>query len=150
LKKFQFKLDKLLDYKSKLLENEITVLAALRSDLAAVNGRIDEMTAQTRACRSELQAAQARGGVTPSLCQMHVRYEEFLKAEIAKGKRIAAQIERRIEKQIEVIKDLRLEKKSIELLRASRLAAYRKEETKENERQIEEFVNTARMMHAMR
>ncbi|MDR2356126.1 MAG: flagellar export protein FliJ [Clostridiales Family XIII bacterium] len=148
MKKFQFKLNKLLDYKSGLLENETLTLATLNAELKTVNGRIDEMTAASRACREELQAAQLRGGVTPATCRMYFRYEDFLKAEIAKGKRLAAQIERRIEKQIDLIKELRLETKSIELLREARLGAYRKEELKESERQVEEFVNTARLMHA--
>jgi flagellar export protein FliJ len=146
VKKFKFKLDKLLDYKSKLLDNEILALATLNAELATVNGRIDEMTASAHACREELQTAQLGGGVTPATCRMYFRYESFLKTEIAKGKRLAAQIERRIEKQVELIKDLRLETKSIELLRESRLSAYRKEELKESERQVEEFVNTARLM----
>ncbi|MDR1574054.1 MAG: flagellar FliJ family protein [Clostridiales Family XIII bacterium] len=148
MKKFQFKLDKLLDYKNQLLENEILALAALNAELAAVNGRIDEMTAAMRGCRDELQEMQLEGGVTPATCRMYFRYEDFLKKEIAQAKRLAAQLERKIEKQIDVIKDLRLETKSIELLRESRLSAYRKEEIKENERSIEEYVNTARLMHA--
>jgi flagellar export protein FliJ len=148
MKKFQFKLDKLLDYKSKLLDNEISVLATLRAELAALNVRMDEMAASARANRAELQDAQRKGGVTPATCRMYLRYEDFLNAEIAKAKRLAAQTERKIEKQIELIKDLRLEAKSIELLRESRLNTYREEEVKENERQVEEYVNTARLMHA--
>jgi flagellar export protein FliJ len=148
MKKFQFKLDKLLDYKSRLLENEALTLATLNAELAAVNARADEMTALTRRCRDELQAAQLAGGVTPATCRMYARYGDFLKAEIAKGKRLAARIEKQIEKQIELIRDLRLETKSIELLRETRLAAYRREELKESERQVEEFVNTARLTRA--
>jgi flagellar export protein FliJ len=148
MKKFQFKPDKLLDYKSKLLENEISVLAALNAELAALNDRMAEMTAAARESREALQAEQLRGGVTPATCRMHFRYEDFLKAEIAKAKRLAAQTERKIEKQIDLIKELRLETKSIELLRESRLNTYRKEEVKENERQVEEYVNTARLMRA--
>jgi flagellar export protein FliJ len=148
MKKFQFKLDKLLDYKNQLLENEILALATLNAELAAVNGRIDGMTAEMHRCGDELQEMQLGGGVTPAACQMYFRYGDFLKKEIAQAKRLAALLERKIEKQIDVIKDLRLETKSIELLRESRLSAYRKEEVKENERSIEEYVNTARLMHA--
>jgi flagellar export protein FliJ len=148
MKKFQFKLDKLLDYKNQLLENETLALAALNTELAAANGRIDDMKAATLRCRDELQEMQLEGGVTPAACQMYFRYEDFLKKEIVQAKRLAAQIERKIEKQIDVIKELRLETKSIELLRESKLNAYRKEEVKENENMIEEYVNTARLMHA--
>ncbi|MDR2295620.1 MAG: flagellar FliJ family protein [Clostridiales Family XIII bacterium] len=148
MKKFQFKPDKLLDYKSKLLDNEILTLAALNAELAALNDRMAEMTEAARANRAELRAAQIKGGVTPAICRMYIRYEDFLRAELAKAKRLAAQTERKIEKQIDLIKALRLETKSIELLRESRLNAYRKEEIKENERQVEEYVNTARLMHA--
>jgi flagellar export protein FliJ len=148
MKKFQFKLDRLLDYKNQLLESEILALATLNAELAAVNGRIDEMTAAVQGNRTELQAMQLEGRVTPAACQMYFRYESFLKKEIAQAKKAAAQLARKIEKQIDVIKDLRLETKSIELLRESKLNAYRKEEVKENERSIEEYVNTARLMHA--
>jgi flagellar export protein FliJ len=148
MKKFTFKLDKLLGYKDQLLENEILTLAALNAELSAVNGRIDGMTADTRRCRAELQDLQLRGDVTPAACQMYFRYEDFLKAEILKARRIVAQLELKIEKQIDVIKDLRLETKSLELLRESKLAAYRKEEIKDGERQIDEYVNTARLMRA--
>ncbi|MDR2133442.1 MAG: flagellar export protein FliJ [Clostridiales Family XIII bacterium] len=148
MKKFQFKLDKLLDYKSKLLENEILALAALNAELAAVNRRMGDMAESVRANRSELQAAQLERGVTPALCRMYLRYEDFLKEEIAKAKRLAAQIERRIEKQIETVKELRLETRSMELLRESRLSEYRNAEVKENERQVEEYVNTSRLMRA--
>jgi flagellar export protein FliJ len=148
MKKFQFKLDKLLDYKNQLLESEILVLATLNAELATTNGRIDEMTATMQGYRTELQEMQLAGGVTPAACQMYFRYEDFLKTEIVQAKQIAAQLTRKIEKQIDAIKDLRLETKSIELLRASRLNAYHKEEVKENERSIEEYVNTARLMHA--
>jgi flagellar export protein FliJ len=148
MKKFQFKLDKLLDYKTKLLDNEMLALGALNAELAAVNGRIDDMTAAALTCREELKAMQLGGGVTPATCRMYIRYEDFLKAEVQKARRLAAQLAVKIEKQVEVIKDLRLETKSIELLRESKLNAYRKEEIKDNERQVEEYVNTARLMHA--
>jgi flagellar biosynthesis chaperone FliJ len=101
-----------------------------------------------RTNRAELQTAQLADGVKPELCRMYIRYEDFLKAEILKAKNLAARLEKRIEKQVELIKDLRLETKSIELLRESRMAAYRKEEIKENERLVEEFVNTSRLMRA--
>jgi flagellar export protein FliJ len=148
MKKFTFKLDKLLGYKDQLLENEILTLAALNAELAAVNAGIDGMTADMRGCRAKLQDLQLRGDVTPAACQMYFRYEDFLKAEILKAKRIAAQLTLKTEKQIDVIKDLRLETKSLELLRESKLAAYHKEEIKDGERQIDEYVNTSRLMRA--
>jgi flagellar export protein FliJ len=146
MKKFRFKPEKLLDYKTKLLDNEKLTLAALNADLATVEARIDDMTAQTLKYREELKDKQRSGGVTPATCGMYIRYEDYLKAEIRKGRRIAAQIAERIEKQVEVIKGLRLEAKSLELLKESKLKAYRKEEVKDNERQVEEYVNTARLM----
>jgi flagellar export protein FliJ len=146
MKKFKFKPEKLLDYKTKLLDNEKLTLAALNADLAAVNGRIDDMTAAALKYREELKNMQLGGGVTPATCRMYIRYEDFLKAETVKARRIAAQLAERIEKQVEVIKNLRLETKSLELLKDSKLKAYRKEEVKDSERQVEEYVNTARLM----
>jgi flagellar export protein FliJ len=146
MKKFRFKPEKLLDYKTKLLDNEKLALAALNAELAVVNGRIDDMTAATVSCREELKNMQLKGGVTPATCGMYFRYEDFLKTEIKKARKIVAQLVIRIEKQVEVIKGLRLETKSLELLKDAKLKVYRKEEIKDNERQVEEYVNTARLM----
>jgi flagellar export protein FliJ len=148
MKKFKFKPEKLLDYKTKLLDNEKLTLAALNADLAAVNGRIEEKAAEALQYREELKAMQLGGGVTPATCGMYIRYEDFLKSEILRARRIAAQLAERIEKQVEVIKGLRLEAKSLELLKESKLKAYRKEEVKDDERRVEEYVNTARLMRA--
>jgi flagellar biosynthesis chaperone FliJ len=79
---------------------------------------------------------------------MYFRYEDFLKTEIQKARKLAAQLAHRIEKQVDVIKDLRLETKSLELLKEAKLKVYRKEEIKDNERQVEEYVNTSRLMRA--
>ncbi|MDR1246308.1 MAG: flagellar FliJ family protein [Clostridiales Family XIII bacterium] len=147
MKKFIFKPEKLLDYKTKLLENEKLALAALNAELAAVNGRIADMTEAAFNCREELRDMQLGGGVTPATCKMYFRYEDFLKTEIQKARKLAAQLAHKIEKQVDVIKDLRLETKSLELLKEAKLKVYRKEEIKDNERQVEEYVNTSRLMH---
>jgi flagellar export protein FliJ len=146
MKKFKFKLDKLLDYKTKLLDNEILALATLNSELAAVNGRIDDMSEAARRCRGELLSMQLGGGVYPATCVTYASYEDFLNAEVGKARLLAARLESRIEKQVETIRGLRMETRSMELLRESRLKAYRAEEVKDNERQVEEYVNTARLM----
>jgi flagellar export protein FliJ len=146
LKKFSFKLDKLLSYKDQLLESEMLKLAALNDSLRRVNARMDALAEDRLRCGRELREKQAAGAVTPAACQLHSRYDGFLKDEIASCRREAEALAVRIEAQIEVIRGLRLETKTLELMKDSRLAAWRKEEIKESEHQIDEFVNTARAM----
>jgi flagellar export protein FliJ len=150
VKKFNFKLEKLLSYKDQLLESEMGTLAGLNAEMKRAGDRLDALAAKKLQNRAELEARQSAGSILPAACQIYFRYDNYLKAEITDAKRLVALIAAKIEKQIEVIKELRLETKSLELMKEAKLASYRKEELKAAEQQMDEFVNTARVMRAAR
>jgi flagellar export protein FliJ len=150
VKKFEFKLDKLLRYKDQLLESELAVLAGLNAEMKRADDRLKALTAKRLANRAELEEKQSSGAILPAACQIYFRYDNYLRAEITDAKRLIALIAAKIEKQIEVIKELRLETKSLELMKEAKLTSYRKEELKAAEQQMDEFVNTARVMRAAR
>ena len=148
MKKFKFKLDKLLSYKDQLLESEMLKLAALNDELGRVNGRIAALTEDRFRCGRELRSRQMAGEITPTACQIYFRYDSRLKDEIAANRRAAEALALKIEAQIELIRGLRLETKTLELMKESKLSAWKKEEIKDAEHQMDEFVNTARVMRA--
>jgi flagellar export protein FliJ len=149
VKAFKFKLDRLLHYKDQLLESELAALAALRGEMKRADDRKASLTDEKRTCGRELRAKQMSGALTPAACQIYFRYDNFLTAEITGVEGLIARIAAKIEKQLEVIKNLRLETKSLEIMKDSKLSAYRKEVQKAEEQQIDEFVNTTRVMRAI-
>jgi flagellar export protein FliJ len=146
MKKFQFKLEKLLHYKDQLLENELMRLAALNETLRQAVDQQNLLTSARDGCRLELAARQRNGELSPAAYQLYFRYETYLKEEIGKTERRIEQITAQVEAQIEVIRNLRLETKSLEIMKTAKLAAYTKESLKEAEREVDEFVNTAKAM----
>jgi flagellar export protein FliJ len=145
LKKFHFKLDKLLSYKDQLLENGLMILATLNAEMQRLNDRLRALAEEVLRSRRSLAEKQAEGELTPTAYQIHFRYEDFLKKEIEETEGAAAKLAVKIEQQIEVIRGLRLETKSLEILKESKLKDYRKEEMKAHEQMIDEFVNTSRL-----
>ncbi|MDR3295266.1 MAG: flagellar FliJ family protein [Clostridiales Family XIII bacterium] len=145
MKKFHFKLDKLLSYKDQLLENGLMILATLNAEMQRLNDRLRALAEEVLRSRRSLAEKQAEGELTPTAYQIHFRYEDFLKKEIEETEGAAAKLAVKIEQQIEVIRGLRLETKSLEILKESKLKDYRKEEMKAHEQMIDEFVNTSRL-----
>ncbi|MDR1135009.1 MAG: flagellar export protein FliJ [Clostridiales Family XIII bacterium] len=151
MKKFKFKLDKLLDYKDQLLDNELMTLAALNEEMNKVNAAIGKLRAERDRAAAEMrEKGDSEEGVKPVDYQIFFRYDASLKEEIRDLKTVAAHLTGQIEKQIELIKKLRLETKSLEVMKESKLAGYKKEIIKAEELMIDEYVNTVRVMSAAR
>ncbi|MDR0570147.1 MAG: flagellar export protein FliJ [Clostridiales Family XIII bacterium] len=146
MKKFDFKLDKLMSYKEQTLGNERMTLGALNGEMERTQARLDALTAEKEKCAAEMEAKRVSGELTPLGYQLYHKYDVFLKEEINAVKRVKAQIQARIDKQVEVLKNIKLETKSLETVKQSKLASYRKEEVKDAEHLLDEFVNTARAM----
>jgi flagellar FliJ protein len=143
--KFKFKLEKLLSYKLQMLNNEISNLAELRKELEE-NERIllklkDNQVQYQREFEKKILEDSK-----PIVFQTYTTYLEELKE---KRKKIDLTIEHIMGKmfeQVEIIKTIKLETKSLETLKNGRFDEYNKQELKKVELQIEEFVTTAKFI----
>jgi flagellar export protein FliJ len=133
-------------YKEQLLGNERMTLAALHGEMERTAAMLEAITGEKAKCDTELAQKQGDGELTPLAYQLYYRYDSFLKEEILRIKKSMAQLAARIEKQVEVIKNIKLETKSLETVRKSKLANYKKEELHNAELLMDEFVNTAKIM----
>ena len=148
MKKFNFRLDKIMNYKEQVLGNEKMTMANLLNEKEKVIMRLTALLRDKERCDSELEEKQYGGEITTIAFQVYHRYDQFLKTEIKEVRKALAMIEARIEKQMEVLKKVRLETKSLETVKDTKLADYRKEEIKDAEHLMDEYISAVRVMHS--
>ena len=145
MKKFEFHLEKLLSYKGQILDSEMMALAVLNNQLSEAQQRLQALRNQKNQCENEYQSSMLIQ-TTPASCRMYIHYKEHLKEQIVTAEKAVRNIAAQVEKQIELIKKLKLETKSLETLKSSRYEEYKKEDVKAAELQLEEFVSTANIL----
>lgn len=142
MKKFEFHLEKLLSYKGQMLDSEMMTLAVLNSQLSEAQNQQYMLQMEQTKCNADYESKML-DKTTPATCRMYIYYGEHLKEQIKIAGRLIENITLQIDKQIETIKKLKLETKSLETLKNTRLDEYNKEGAKAEELQLEEFVTTA-------
>ncbi|MDF3003266.1 MAG: fliJ [Bacillota bacterium] len=142
MKKFEFHLEKLLSYKGQVLDSEMMTLAVLNNQLSEAQNKLFLLQTEQAQCQTDYESKMLEK-TTPATCRMYIYYGEHLKEQILLAKRLVENIAHQIEKQIETIKKLKQETKSLETLKSTRFDEYNKEGAKAEELQLEEFVTTA-------
>jgi len=145
MKKFEFHLEKLLSYKGQILDSEMMNLAVLNNQLSEAQHKLLTIQMEQEQCKREFKNKMMEK-TTPATCQMYTFYKEHLKDQIFIEEKTIENISAQVEKQIELIKKLKLETKSLETLKTSRFDEYKKEDQKAAELQLEEFVSTAKII----
>lgn len=147
MKKFQFSLQKLKDFREQELDRQKNTLNALRGELF----RIEEAAAQLRRKvlteSAELERVCSNGAQAYDI-SMRKRYIVTLQQEIHAKEAQAAEKKIEIEKQLGVVVEATKDVKTLEKLEEKQLEEYKALETKENEQFIEEFVSGAAIRNA--
>lgn len=146
MKKFEFTLEKLLSYKGQVLDSELMTLGVLNSQLSEAQRRLFMLLTEQEQCRAEFELKVREQTTTAATCQMYSDYTEHLRSQIKTAQITVESITAQVNRQIEVVKKLKLETKSLETIRTSRYDEYKKEDLKAAERQLEEFVSTEKIM----
>lgn len=145
MKKFKFHLGKLLDYKDQNLDNEMMVLGELNKELDLCEKHLIHL--QNRLFQKKQDYEEALlASIAPSACQMHLYYIEAIKEEIKAAEKELSVIKEKVENQIEVVKNLKLETRSLELIKEKKFEEYQQEVNRENEKVMEEFITTSNEM----
>lgn len=142
MKKFQFSLQKLMDFREQELDRQKNTLSALRGELF----RIEEATAELRRKvadeSAQLERICAEGAQAVEI-SMRKRYIVTLQQEIHAREEQAVLKKLEIDKQLGVVVEATKDVKTLEKLEEKQLEEYKALETKENEQFIEEFVSGA-------
>jgi flagellar FliJ protein len=140
MKKFEFSLKKLQNYKEQLLKKEKNILADLRKQLLLLNEEKNDLIRQRRIKNEELNKKILKG-LSPQHIALHKSYIDSITEKIANINLNIANLENRIQQQLEVVVEITKEIDSYEKLEQKQFEEYKKVETKQNELFIEEFVS---------
>ncbi len=140
MKKFQFSLQKLMDFREQELDRQKNTLSMLQADLRRIQearevllDKVDEQSEQLeRVCRL---------GSSASDIAMRKRYIVTLQQEIHLKEQQALQKQQDIEQQLGVVVEATKDVKTLEKLEEKQLEEYNHQAGKENEQFIEEFVS---------
>ena len=142
MKKFQFQLGKLLSYKDQNLENEMMIMGGLTRQLSDEMDKMLDLEDQQGKCRFNYERDMV-ASITPTACQVYIHYMSFLKDQIKIVEKRIEEITEKIDIQIEVVKNLKLETRSLEIVKENKYDEYKKELIKDSEKEIEEFVSNS-------
>lgn len=146
MKKFQFHMEKLLSYKGQVLDSEMMNLAVLNNLLENTQKRLTALESEIEKCRSEYQD-KIENQLTSAHCRTYASYAKHIKDQMDICTMEAERIKEQIEWQIDRIKSLKVETKSLETIKESRFDEYKKENLKKAELFIDEFVARSRMVN---
>jgi flagellar FliJ protein len=140
MKKFRFTLQKLLNFKTSVLQKEKNTLAALRARQNRIREQIRLLDEEKGALNARIRDEAGKGIRADRLRAIAFQVEsadhrlKSLKTELENTDKM-------VEKQLNIVIGLTKEKDMLEKLREKQLEEYRYEEARENELTISEFVS---------
>lgn len=143
MKKFEFNLEKLLNYKDQNLDNEMMTLGVLYNQLHKEQKTRESLIAQKAQSRERYDTA-VREKTTPATCKLYFDYIDYLGGRIKECEKRIKALETQIDRQIDKVKELKVETKSLETIKESRFVEYKHEVNKKEEQKIDEFVSNAK------
>lgn len=140
MKKFQFTLQKLMDFRQQELDRQKNTLSALQADLQRIYQEKEELIRQVEECSADLELV-CRQGAQAFEISVRKRYIVTLQQEIHAHDASAALKQQEINKQLGVVVEATKDVRTLEKLEEKQLEEYKAAATKENEQFIEEFVS---------
>lgn len=143
MKKFNFSLQKLLNYKEQLLENEKNILGDMRALLTKMEEECELLKAE-RILRVAEYNRQAADGILPSEIQRHKVYLKALDESIEQKLLQIEMQKHAVDKQMDVVRAAKVEISTMEKLKEKKLEEYNYISSKADESFIEEFISNQR------
>lgn len=141
MKKFQFSLSKVLDYKDQVLEKEKNHLANLHAKKARIDQCIDDFQVEFEAVNQRFTKETAQG-----ISVIQIKTFEFqlqsIRLQIKQLQSEQKALSQTIEKQIQVVIEASQEVTGLDKLEEKQRMEYNIEQAKGNEAQIAEFVSS--------
>ncbi len=145
MKKFVFPLQKVSDLKDQFLTKEKDALAVLRKEEGRLLAEKDTLAAKCHHCQETLRTQTVQGTTPPVLAASRCFLDALRNSQQDLEQQLTA-VRKRIDQQMALVLELKKELRSLEELKERQWQAYRKEEQKEEEQFIEEFVSTKLVM----
>ena len=138
MKKFEFSLKKLSDYKEQVLKKEKNELAGLRRQQQIY---IDQKRKLIDCLEKTNEQFNKERDFSPQKMAVHKYYMSSLNEQIKQSIDHIASIQKKIDEQLQVVITATKEVNTLDKLEQKQIEEYKKAETRENELFIEEFVS---------
>lgn len=142
MKKFEFTLEKLKNYRDQMLKKEKNQLGILRAEHAKLTSELDALLMLINIKTSELNALMS-GGTNPAEISTRKRFISQKQQEIHNKRFMIAQKEKEIETQLNIVIEATKELSTLEKIEEAQMNEYKALEAKENELFIDEFVTNS-------
>lgn len=143
MKKFQFSLDHVLDYKQQVLEGVQNEHAILMQRVRSQEALLEELRQRYQDCNREFREAEATGITVAEAMRLESGLR-FWENEIVKNEKILAQYQKEAEEKRKQVVAARQDTASLEKLKDKKHLAYQQEVQKGEEQFIEELVAARR------
>mgnify|MGYP002445240077 FL=1 len=140
MKRFQFTLQKLMDFRQQELDRQKNSLSALQADLQRMHQEKEELIRQVEQSSEELDIV-CRQGAQAYEISVRKRYIVSLQQEIHAHEFSISMKQEEVNKQLGVVVEATKDVRTLEKLEEKQLEEYKAAATKENEQFIEEFVS---------
>ncbi|MBE5982609.1 MAG: flagellar export protein FliJ [Paenibacillaceae bacterium] len=149
MKKFNFPLNTVLNYKDQVLENLKTEHAQILADIAQQERRIEELMEKSQSAAIRYRE-DTQCGVTVNIMREYERYITFIQQRIVAEQGILLKLKKKEEQKRAEVIEAKKEKASIDKLKEKKLDQYNKEVLKSEELFIEEFVSNTMSVRSSR
>lgn len=140
MKRFQFTLQKLMDFRQQELDRQKNTLSALQADLQRMHQEKEELIRRVEQSSEELDVV-CRQGAQAYEISVRKRYIVSLQQEIHAHEFSISMKQEEVNKQLGVVVEATKDVRTLEKLEEKQLEEYKAAATKENEQFIEEFVS---------
>ncbi|WP_277409053.1 flagellar export protein FliJ [Lacrimispora xylanisolvens] len=149
MKKFNFPLNTVLNYKDQVLENLKTEHAQILADIAQQERRIEELMDKSQSAAVRFRE-DTQCGVTVNIMREYERYITFIQQRIVAEQGVLLKLKKKEEQKRAEVIEAKKEKASIDKLKEKKLDQYNKEVLKSEELFIEEFVSNTMSVRSSR
>ena len=149
MKKFNFPLNTVLNYKDQVLENLKTEHAQILADIAQQERRIEELMDKSQSAAVRYRE-DTQCGVTVNIMREYERYITFIQQRIVVEQGVLLKLKKKEEQKRAEVIEAKKEKASIDKLKEKKLDQYNKEVLKSEELFIEEFVSNTMSVRSSR
>ena len=149
MKKFNFPLNTVLNYKDQVLENLKTEHAQVLVDIAQQERRIEELMEKSHSAAIRYRE-DTQCGVTVNIMREYERYITFIQQRIVAEQGVLLKLKKKEEQKRAEVIEAKKEKASIDKLKEKKLDQYNKEVLKNEELFIEEFVSNTMSVRSSR
>lgn len=139
MKKFEFSLSHMRDYKERLLDEELGTLQRLKNERDEIAEKIERLKEEFRALSEKSRKAQEKG-TTINEIRKYAAQQDNIRMQLRDLEKALAGAEQLVERQMQVVLAANQEVSKLDKLEERQLEEYRHQLNKAEEDRVDEFV----------